>query len=263
MFGIEVINNVAYGSLPGETMDIFLPRGVSAPVGLEMFIHGGGYIGGSAKQGEPAWNGGDGQLKDLVTGFVARHGEAYVSINYPLATLGQAVPQFATDAAAVESAINYLCANASEYNLDTSHIGLMGESAGGQLAAYTAETDSRIDNVVDCFGPVDLNYGYVPKIEAMLDAEFGADLSYRAACSPLDMLSKGESHRPAVMITQGTLDAGMPPQESAEYYHALRADGYDAYWRPYVGGHSFSGTSVKTIQAIEALAVHFALFAGY
>jgi acetyl esterase/lipase len=261
MFGIEVLNNVAYGSLPGETMDIFLPKGATAPTGIFEFIHGGGFIGGSAKQGEPLWNGGNGQLHDLVTGFVARHGEAYVSINYPLATLGEKEPNFATDAAAVEQSITFLEANAAKYNLDTSHISLIGESAGAMLATYTAETDPRIANVVDCFGPVDENYGYDPRIEQMLCAEFGSDPSYRTACSPLDMISKSATHKAPVMIVQGSKDLGMPPKQSAEYYHMLCADGYHAYWHPYDGGHSFAGTPAKTIESIEAWIVHFALVA--
>jgi acetyl esterase/lipase len=119
-----------------------------------VFIHGGGFSGGSRSQG-------------LATAqFLITRGYAVASIDYRLS--GEA--KFPAQIHDVKAAIRYLKANASTYALRTDRFATWGESAGAGLAALAGTSggvleledlsmgnstqDSRVQAVVDLFGPI-------------------------------------------------------------------------------------------------------------
>ena len=89
-------------------LDLYLPAKADNPLPVIVWIHGGGWSGGS-KEGCPAVR------------FVAK-GYAVASINYRFS-------QHALFPAQIEdckAAIRWLRANATKYNLDAAHIGVWG-----------------------------------------------------------------------------------------------------------------------------------------
>jgi acetyl esterase/lipase len=140
--GVTVTRDLAYGSAPGrdgapETLrlDLYEPVADAAehrPV--LVWVHGGGYSGGDKASG----------LGPLYGDLFARTGYVVVSINYRLLARqgcsgGTAGTSTCVEAAAgaihdAQAAVRWLRANAATYRLDTTRIGIGGESAGGITA---------------------------------------------------------------------------------------------------------------------------------
>jgi acetyl esterase/lipase len=98
--------------------DLYLPKGLDkAPVIVA--VHGGGWQGGS-RAGYKYWG-----------PFLARNGYAVFSIDYRLGKAGT-YPGSVYD---VKAAIQFVRAKAADLGLDPERVGLMGDSAGGHLAA--------------------------------------------------------------------------------------------------------------------------------
>ena len=82
-------------------------------------------------------------------------GFAWFSISYRLMT---DVMQFGAAVDDVEAAIRFVKGRAAEFHIDPRRIALIGESAGGQLAAMAAlnEPELRVRAVVALYAPTDL-----------------------------------------------------------------------------------------------------------
>src|SRR5207253_7695708 len=135
--------------------DVYLPTvRVSGPSPVVMYVHGGGWT-----SGDKSWV--DGVLKESE--FTGR-GYLVAAVNYRLA------PQYRWPAQIedVKCAVRYLRANAATYNIDPNRIGAWGTSAGGHLVALMGlagpdaglegkggnpDQSSRVQAVVDMFGP--------------------------------------------------------------------------------------------------------------
>ncbi len=106
--------------------DFYLPKGLTkAPVVVAM--HGGG------------WRGGSRGFYKYWGLFLARHGFALFTIDYRLGKPG-AYPGAIYD---VKAAVQFVRAKATELDIDPERIGLMGDSAGGYLAAMLALASDR------------------------------------------------------------------------------------------------------------------------
>ena len=149
-----------------QRLDLFLPAAGNGPFPLVVWIHGGGFSGGT---------------KALATGAAARRlvdrGFAIASLEYRLS--GEAL--FPAAVLDLKAAIRHLRANAGNYRIAPERIGAWGSSAGGHLAAFLGVTggivdfedaalgnatqSSRVQAVVDWYGPSDL---------AMMDVDAAA-----------------------------------------------------------------------------------------
>jgi len=108
---------------PQITLHIYRPGAARAPLGCIYHIHGGGYVGGSAAQFEP-----------MHRPLAYRLNCVIVSVDYRLA------PEHPFPAAIEDcyAGLAWTFANAEALGVDKSRIGVMGESAGGGLAASLA-----------------------------------------------------------------------------------------------------------------------------
>ena len=115
------IHDVAYDDRYGDStvMDLYLPEGSATARPGVMFIHGGG------------WRGGTKDHHTDAARRLARSGYVTASINYRL------VPDGVFPAAVQDClcALSFMRANAEEWGLDPSRIAVAGYSAGGHLAA--------------------------------------------------------------------------------------------------------------------------------
>jgi acetyl esterase/lipase len=117
----------AYGSDALQKLDFWHATGAT-PAPLIVFVHGGGW-----KRGDKRNATGAQKVKHLLG-----EGYAFASINYqlvPTATVEQ-------QAADVAAAVAWLRGNAEQLGIDSSHIVLMGHSAGAHLVALVG-TDPR------------------------------------------------------------------------------------------------------------------------
>ena len=132
------------------------PPGESfAPAAI--IVHGGGWVRGDRRTNvEPLFK----PLADA--------GIAWFSISYTLATNPMQVGSAVDD---VEAAIEFIRAHAAEYRIDADRIVVIGESAGGQLAAMAVlgtPVGRTVKAVVSIYAPTDLvaiahSSSYIPE----------------------------------------------------------------------------------------------------
>lgn len=125
-------------------LDASLPSRTE-PVPAVIIVHGGGWVRGDRRiDVQPLFK----PLSDAEF--------AWFSISYRLAA---DVTQFGLAVDDVEQAVRFVKAHAAEYKVDPNRIALIGESAGGQLAAIAAlraGPDASVRAVVALSTPTDL-----------------------------------------------------------------------------------------------------------
>ncbi|HXA57031.1 MAG TPA: alpha/beta hydrolase [Candidatus Acidoferrum sp.] len=146
------MKTLTYSSPGGKDLllDLFLPEGAKTPLPTIIFLHGGGWSGGTRATGPD------------FRRFFAQDGFAMASIEYRL-TPSVTFPSNVED---VKTSIRWLRANAASYGLDPNRIGLWGTSAGATLACVAALTrpgmfegegnldqSSAVQCVLDAYGP--------------------------------------------------------------------------------------------------------------
>jgi acetyl esterase/lipase len=151
------MQTLTYSSRGGNNLvlDLYIPQGVKGRLPVIVFLHGGGWSGGTRTTGPD------------FKRFFAQDGFAMASIEYSLTSPAVTFP---TDAEDVKTAIRWLRANAETYHLHPERIGLWGTSAGGHLAAIAAlaprgtfegegnlGTSSAVQCVLDAYGPSSFN----------------------------------------------------------------------------------------------------------
>jgi acetyl esterase/lipase len=215
---------VSYGPLPGEVADICQPfLGFGARPGV-LLIHGGGWAGGD----KAAYSD---RCQDL-----ARQGYTVMNINYRLADgePGHAWPAALDDA---HMALGWMQKNASALDLDSKRIGVLGDSAGGQLAIFLGVNGRRfgIRCVVEESGPVDLLTApsFVAAVSPAVFLAQPIQTTYRNA-SPV--FSIGRDTVP-MMIVHGRDDPLVPFSQAQELLAALLRQNVAVSVVPYIGGH--------------------------
>ena len=117
--GIVVLHDVVTGK--GGTQDlhaeIAYPRNAATPLAAVIYIHGGGWIGGSQRQSP---------IPEL-----AKAGYFAASIEYRLSNAAKWPAQIQD----CKLGVRWLRANATKYHVDPDRIGVWGASAGGHLVA--------------------------------------------------------------------------------------------------------------------------------
>lgn len=142
--------DIAYANVsPRQKLDICLPSVGDGPFPVVIWIHGGGFTGGSKDDPQTA-------LNPRAKTALSNADFAMVSINYRLSSEAKWPAQLED----IKSVVLFLRANASKYFLNPDKIGVWGASAGGYLAtmmgvALANDEKTRIQACVDWFGPTD------------------------------------------------------------------------------------------------------------
>jgi acetyl esterase/lipase len=138
--GVDVRRDERYGVGEDAVVDLYRPEGVGAGLPLVVWIHGGGWLGGS---------------KEELAGFfelIAARGYAVAAPRYSLA------PEhpYPTALRQVMEAVAYLSAHAERLGVDSSRMVIGGDSAGAQLAAQAAAlvTTPGYAEAVDVAAPI-------------------------------------------------------------------------------------------------------------
>jgi acetyl esterase/lipase len=243
---------------PAQVLDLYLPKAADGaggdggkPLPLVVWVHGGGWRGGS-KAGCP--------LRYLVA-----DGYAVASVEYRFSQ--KAV--FPAQIQDCQAALRWLRANAKTYNLDPAKVGVGGDSAGGHLSALLGtaggakafspiggndDQPDRAQAVCDFYGPADFNTVVAqaaaeaaaggPKnvykfntptdpYSGLIGVPLNADPAKGDAVSPVHFVSKDD---PPFLILHGTADPQVPFAQSVELANALKAAGVEATLQRFPGG---------------------------
>lgn len=229
----RILKDLAYVERGHERhrLDLYLPPASDRPAPVIVWVHGGGWAGGS-KAGTPA-------IRMVESGF------AVASINYRLSH--HAI--FPAQIHDCKAAIRWLRAHAAEYRLDTDHIGVWGSSAGGHLVALmgttngVAELEGQLGNqeqssdvqaVVDWFGPTDfLTVGPKETRTRLLGSDPKTIPEQAKRASPIHYVSKDD---PPFLVMHGDADQTVPIAQSETFTQALKKAGVDATFINVVGG---------------------------
>ena len=113
----------AQGQQPSVSLYVYKPKNATAKPPVIYFIHGGGYVLGNAKM-----------AGDSLQALADQQQAAVVSLEYRLATEAP----FPADLRDAYHGLSYVYRHAAQHGIDSERVVLMGESAGGGLAARLA-----------------------------------------------------------------------------------------------------------------------------
>jgi len=242
-------NDITYAKVNDAELklDLAKPQSGEGPFPVVFVIHGGGWRGGDKKTNRPA-----------LTEF-ARRGYVAVSPQYRFCPKDT----FPAQVHDVKAAVRWIKSHAKEYKVDPNHVGAVGFSAGGHLALMLGLTgptdglegeadkdapDTKIQAVVNYFGPTDLSAADYPEIsQEIIKAFLGGtpkEKSKEAAqASPVTFVSKGDA---PVLTFQGTKDPLVPHSQATKLADALTAAGVPGRVELLVGaGHGWGGDDMK------------------
>jgi len=256
---VVVEENITYGRV-GDTelkLDLARPDG-DGPFPAIVFIHGGG------------WHQGSRQGYRGQTQQAAKRGYVAATISYRLMQFDEtkketatATPIFPAQIHDAKAAIRWLRANAEKYNVDPDRIGVTGGSAGGHLSLLVGLTDpaanlegdsgnpeqsSRVQAVVNVFGPTDMTFCFEKSSVAWIFRLFmggtpdEAGKQYKAA-SPINYVSEDD---PPVLTLHGGRDALVPVEQAKVLDEKMKAAGASHTLMVFEGqGHGFRGEDGK------------------
>ncbi len=235
---------------PRQKLDLYLPKTPKSekPLPVVAHIHGGG------------WEAGDKRDDFGTVSSLVRSGE------YAVASIGYRLSNEAIWPAQIhdcKAAIRWLRVNATKYNLDPNRIGVMGESAGGHLAAMLGTSggvtalegkldkhvgiSSRVSCVVDQFGPTDFLMGSglfdligsspfdnsTSPVFRLIGGPLTKNKDKAREASPITYVSKDD---PPFMLVHGTHDLVVPFFQSVALTAALKKGGVEAILVSVEGG---------------------------
>lgn len=191
--GARLVQNVAYGSDPKQTMDVYIPPNArNAPV--IFMVHGGAWmIGDKANSGV---------VQNKINYFLPR-GYVFVSTDYRM------VPQVGvmTEADDVAHALAYAQEHAADWGGDPSRFVLMGHSAGAHLVTLLSSVPAiwRNANAHPWLGTIALDSAAYNVVSIMssphqdfYDRVFGNDRNLWQEASPT--LQLGSAPPPMLLV---------------------------------------------------------------
>jgi acetyl esterase/lipase len=137
--GIKAERDIAYGSGPKETLDLFTPEAKGAKRPILIFVHGGGFVGGDKSN---AGNGAPSPFYDNTMIWAVNHGLVGVNMNYELAPKAQ-YPAVQREIAEV---VAWARKNAASWGGDPDRIVVWGHSAGAaHVGSFIAHPETYAD----------------------------------------------------------------------------------------------------------------------
>ncbi len=216
----ELKPGIEYCQVDGASlrMDAFVPAEAADVPGI-IIVHGGGWVRGDRRiDVEPLFQ----PLTDA--------GFAWFSIDYRLVTN---VTQFGLGIDDVESAIRYVRAHAAEFHVDPNRLALVGESAGGQLAAMAAlrlPPRETVKAVVAFYTPTDLvtllkKSNYVPsQIRSSVEGTPWESLIL-AGLAQLSPIENVKRDMPPFLFIHGAADSLVPLAQSTDMCRRMKEAG--------------------------------------
>lgn len=227
----EVLRDVEYARVGGVPLLLDLYQPQVPCIGVVVYVHGGGWSGGSRT---------DCPISGLVT-----DGFAVASVDYRLSTQAP----FPANIHDLKAAVRFLRSEAGRLGIPAGRIAIAGSSAGGHLAALAGvssgvpalegtvgkcrEASSSVRAIVSFFGASNLQtilgqsseYGLqmrVPALQRLLGGTPEEQPELARLASPVAHLDPKD---PPLLLFHGDADPQMPVQQSAEFSSAYEAAG--------------------------------------
>jgi acetyl esterase/lipase len=224
-------------------LDLARPAEGKGPFPCVVLLHGGGWRMGNKKD-----------VRSWLT-FLAKEGYVAASVGYRLVP-DATFPGQIEDA---KTAVRFLRANADKYGIDKDRFAAMGWSAGGHLACLLGLTDpkcgfegkecseqsSRVQAVIDYFGPTDLaafgkdDLAQKGMLAPFIGVKFADNPTAHEKASPVRYVTK---RAPPFLIFHGTKDWVVPVEQSRELAEKLKDVGASVKLVEVPGeGHGWEG----------------------
>ena len=250
----RVIPNVTYhiASNQENKLDLYVPRGATGPTPVLMYIHGGGWVGGTKESSV---------LRILP---YLEMGWAVANVEYRLGAVARAP-------AAVEDglcALRWVIRNSGQYNLDTSRIVTTGNSAGGHLALTTGMIPASAGLDRECPGNEELsvapiiNWYGITEVGDLLDGpntksyavEWMGSLENRfeiaERVSPMTYVRAG---LPPTLTIHGDADPTVPYQHAVMLHEKLDELGIPNELHTVPGGRHGGFNQEQTLAIFETI----------
>jgi acetyl esterase/lipase len=242
---------------PRQALDLYLPTHhlqmrATDKWPVIVYIHGGGWSGGSRAGGGP------------VIPFVASGRYVGVSVGYRLSSEVKWPAQIYD----CKAAIRWIRGHAQEYNLDPDHIGVIGASAGGHLVCLLGLTEgvkelegdigeftslsSRVTCVANFCGPTDMASPLMqgeaalkddPAVAGLLGGPLAEKAAEAKAASPLTYIGAG---KPPFLTAHGTKDMRVNFTNATKLHEALTQAGNPSILLPMTdAGHGFGSPELN------------------
>jgi acetyl esterase len=225
------LTDIEYARVNGTSllMDASIPASAEKSPAV-IIVHGGAWVSGDRRY----------NVQPLFQPL-AEAGFAWFSISYRLAT---DVSQFGAAIHDIQDAIRFIKSHAAEYHIDPDKVALIGESAGGQLAAMAVlrgEPSTSVKAVVALYTPSDLvslakTSTYIPasvRNSVRGTPWEGLMLAALAQLSPINSVRAG---MPPFLFIHGTADSLVPFAQSREMCSRMRQAGASCEVYPVEGG---------------------------
>ena len=238
---IEIQQGIEYATHDGVKLqgDLYVPK-AAGKYPVVVAVHGGGWQVGN-RESYQSWG-----------NWLAARGTAVFAVSYRLSKPGQKTyPQAVHD---VRAAVQYVKGRAASLKLDPERVALMGDSAGGHLAALVAlagddpvfsggysqdafaTTSTRVKAVVGAYGVYDLTQQYNHDLltrpqDSIVQKFVGAPpwdnrrLYFDA--SPMSWVTS-DKKATSFLLTYGTEDDIVDRQQSDAFLVALKQAGFYA-----------------------------------
>jgi acetyl esterase/lipase len=219
----RLVPNVTYltASNYDAKLDLYVTRNADKPLPTMIFIHGGGWTGGT-KEGRDI----GGVLPYLNMGMNV------VNVEYRLARVAQAP-------AAVEDcrcALRFVIQHAKEYGIDVNRLAVAGESAGGHLALTTGMLSASAGLDRQCPGADNLkvaaivNWYGISDVNELLDGPnmkpyavswLGSATDREQIAKRVSPLTYVRAGLPPIITIHGDADPTVPYTQSVRLHKAL------------------------------------------
>jgi acetyl esterase/lipase len=237
-------NNIAYGPLPAEKINLCLPLATVGQRPAILFIHGGGWVAGHITD------------FDNMCRLLAEQGYVAATISYRLAVLSLPSTHWPAQIVDAQLAVRWLRAHQAQLNFNPRHLCAWGTSAGGHLSVELGSLKTihpgdearlyphqspTVSCVIDEFGPTDLTTNKTPLLTGYLLKLFGG-ITYQQNPKPYQDISPVlhvTAQNAPTLIVQGTNDIVVPPQQSLELQHVLQMHHVPVQYISYNGEHAF------------------------
>ena len=254
---ISTVNDLVYATV-GDLqlkLDLAVPVEGTGPFPAVVVFYGG------------AWRTGNKWANRPILAEFARRGFVAIAPQYRHCP-ANLFPAQVHDA---KAAVRWLRVHAVDYRVDSDHIGAMGFSAGAHLSLMlgtTGPTDglegdapagsppTKVQAVVNFYGPTDLGAADVPPFSRGLVRDFlGSAAAERpelaARASPLTYLDRTDA---AILTFHGTADAVVPVTQAVRLSEAMTRVGLPGRTELLSGlGHGWSGPALRrTMEAAYA-----------
>jgi len=231
--------NVSYGSHTRQVYDVYLPKKRDTNTPVILMIHGGAWKAGQKED----FN----YYRDLIK--TKWNSVAIVNMNYRLASNSNNIHhnEILTDISAVVNQIN---SNQTNYQI-SKNIGIVGASAGGQLAMiYAYKYNNNIKCVGNIFGPSIINdWSWYNSTNLWLGVQMKDVLTeyvgqawdstaYQAVTPYWNVTNNSQP----TIIFHGNLDPIVPVYQSQWMHGKLNSLGVTNQYHEYLAFHSFDNT---------------------